>query len=199
MCGESGSELQSPAMAWRGEYRTSSHIMALSSHSGSTHADSLSQSCSHQQWPGEVNTGHPVTLWHEALTQAVHMLSPGQTELFYQQWPGEVNTECQVTFFPPFILQDLNCIFCSVAYPGHPNKLTELHLWRFKLEILLSWLPCGHPNKTRHSDEGISNFGFFYILLFLSEKKNLLDIQEQCIHKLGKIQSELKLLFGVNY
>ena len=35
-----------------------------------------------------------------------------------------------------------------LVYPGHPNKLTDLHLWRFKLEILLSWLPCRHPNKT---------------------------------------------------
>ena len=37
------------------------------------------------------------------------------------------------------------------------------------------------------------------MVLFLSEKKNLLDIQEQCIHKLGKIQSELKFLSGVYY
>ena len=38
------------------------------------------------------------------------------------------------------------------------------------------------------------------MLLFLSEKnQNLLDMQEQCIRKLGKIQSELKLLFGVYY
>ena len=41
---------------------------------------------------------------------------------------------------------------------------------------------------------------FFYMLLFFSEKNlNLLDIQEHCIRKLGKIQSELKLLFGVYY
>ena len=39
------------------------------------------------------------------------------------------------------------------------------------------------------------------MLSFLSEKKkkNMLDIQKQCIHKLGKIQSELKFLFGVYY
>ena len=38
------------------------------------------------------------------------------------------------------------------------------------------------------------------MLLFLSEKnQNLLDIQEHGICKLGKIQSELKLLFGVYY
>ena len=51
--------------------------MALSSHSGSTRAESPGQSCAHQQWPGEVNTEHQVTLWHnvghEALTQAVHV------------------------------------------------------------------------------------------------------------------------------
>ena len=38
------------------------------------------------------------------------------------------------------------------------------------------------------------------MLLFFSEKnQNLLDIQEHCIHKLAKIQSDLKLLFGVYY
>ena len=38
------------------------------------------------------------------------------------------------------------------------------------------------------------------MLLFLSEKnQNLLDIQEYCIRKLGKIWSELKPLFGVYY
>ena len=50
----------------------------------------------------------------------------------------------------------------------------ELHLRRFKLEILLSQLPCWHPNKTRHSDEDISDFRFvsvFVLLLFLSKKK----------------------------
>ena len=31
------------------------------------------------------------------------------------------------------------------------------------------------------------------------KNQNLLDIQEQCIRKLGKIQSELKLSFGVYY
>ena len=38
------------------------------------------------------------------------------------------------------------------------------------------------------------------MLLFLHEKnQNLLDIQEHFIRKLGKIRSELKLLFGVYY
>ena len=53
------------------------------------------------------------------------------------------------------------------AYSGHPNKLTELHLWKFKLEILLSWLPCGHPNKTGHSDEDISDW--IVVVVFVLE------------------------------
>ena len=58
----------------------------------------------------------------------------------------------------------------------------ELHLWRFKLEILQSRLPRRHP-KTQHSDANISDLGFILVLLlFLSEKnQNLLAIQEQCI------------------
>ena len=63
-------------------------------------------------------------------------------------------------------------------------------------------LPHRHP-KTWHSDADISDLGFFiylFMLLFLSEKNpDLLDIQECCICKLGKIRSELKLLFGVYY
>ena len=40
----------------------------------------------------------------------------------------------------------------------------------------------------------------FFMLLFLSEKNQyLLAIHEHCICKLGKIRSELKLLFGVYY
>ena len=70
---------------------------------------------------------------------------------------------------------------CSVAYPGHPNKCTELHLWRFKLEILLSWLLCGH---IQIPDFGIFlNVFFFGVFFFFF---NLLDIQEQCICKLEK-------------
>ena len=88
----------------------------------------------------------------------------------------------------------------AVAYHGHPNKLTELHLWRFKLEILPSRFPR-RPPKTWHSDADISDLGFFFFMpLFLSEKnQNLLDIQEHSIRKLGKIRSELKLLFDVYY
>ena len=40
----------------------------------------------------------------------------------------------------------------------------------------------------------------FFMLLFFSEKnQNLLGIQEHCVCKLGKIRTELKLLFGVYY
>ena len=40
-----------------------------------------------------------------------------------------------------------------------------------------------------------------FLVAFIFEWKNLnlLDLQEQCIHKLGQIQSELKLLFDVYY
>ena len=43
---------------------------------------------------------------------------------------------------------------------------------------------------------------FFLMLLFLSKKKKSKPvgyIHEHCIHKLGKIRRELKLLFGVYY
>ena len=57
------------------------------------------------------------------------------------------------------------------------------------LEILQSQLPRRHT-KTRHSDADISDLGFlFFMLLVFSEKnQNLLDIQEHCIRKLGKIE-----------
>ena len=75
----------------------------------------------------------------------------------------------------------------AITYPRQPNKLTELHLQRFKLEILLSQLPCGRPYKTWYSDEDISDLGK-RILNFIFERKhqNPLDIQKQCICKLGK-------------
>ena len=88
---------------------------------------------------------------------------------------------------------DLNCKFGSVAYLGHPNKLLEIQIWRFRLESLQSHLPRRHP-KNSHSDADIS------WSLFLSEKnQNQLDIYVykktcHCIHKLGKIQRELKFL-----
>ena len=38
------------------------------------------------------------------------------------------------------------------------------------------------------------------MFIFFSDKnQNQLGIREHCIHKLGKIRSELKLLFGVYY
>ena len=88
-----------------------------------------------------------------------------------------------------FVLWDLNSKFGSVAYRGHPNKLVELHLWSFKLDILQSWLPCRYP-KTWHSDADISDLGLFYFLfLFLHKKtQNLLDIQEHCIRKLVNLK-----------
>ena len=67
---------------------------------------------------------------------------------------------------------------------GNPNKLMEFHLWRFKLEILQSWLPRNFEQKTspevvnnsgneatkknRHSDANISDFfsSSFFMLLF---------------------------------
>ena len=70
-----------------------------------------------------------------------------------------------------------------------------------------NWKFCSRlprrPPKTRHSDADISDLGFFIFHLcfyFLVKKiKNLLDKQEHCIHKLGKIRNELKLLFAVYY
>ena len=69
-------------------------------------------------------------------------------------------------------------------------------IWKF-----CSQLPRRPPQnlifRCGHFWLGISFFLCFY---FFSEKnQNLLDIQEHCIHKLGKIRSELKLLFGVCY
>ena len=76
-----------------------------------------------------------------------------------------------------FISGDSNWKFCNVSYPiGLQNP-------DIQMRTFLTW-----------------DFLFFLILLFFSEKNpNLLGIQEHCIHKLGKIRSELKLLFGVYY
>ena len=77
----------------------------------------------------------------------------------------------------------------------------ELHLCRFKLDILLSHLPCRHSKPDIQMQTFlIWDLLIFVVLLFLNEKnQNLLDIQEQCFCKLGKIQSGLKLLSGVYY
>ena len=67
------------------------------------------------------------------------------------------------------------------------------------MEILLSRLPCVYPNTTWLLDEDISDFGVVFNAFRVKKNPNLLDIQEQCIYKLGKIQSELKRLFDVFY
>ena len=59
-----------------------------------------------------------------------------------------------------------NCKSGSVTHCGHPNKLTQLHLWRFKLEILQSQNP-----QTWHSDADISDVGFFYAFIFVWKNK----------------------------
>ena len=74
-----------------------------------------------------------------------------------------------------FICGDSNRKFCKVSYPiGTPKP-------DIQMQTFLTW-------------------DSFFMLLFFSEKnQNLLDIQEHCIRKQGKIRSELKLLFGVYY
>ena len=92
----------------------------------------------------------------------------------------------------------LKCKFGSVAYCGHPTKSQSFIFgdsnWKF-----CSQLPHRHT-KTWHSDADISALGFlFYAFIFEWKNLNLLDIQEHCICKLGKTQSELKHLFVVYY
>ena len=78
-----------------------------------------------------------------------------------------------------FIFGDSNWKFCLVGYPIGPPK-PDIQMWPF-----LTW----DLKKKKN-----------YAFIFVSEKNlNLLDIQEHCIRKLGKIRSELKLLFGVYY
>ena len=75
-----------------------------------------------------------------------------------------------------FIFGNSNWKFCKVGYPVGPQN-TNIHMRTF-----------------------LTSDFFFFMCLFFSEKNlNLLDIQEHCIRKLGEIQSELKLLFGVYY
>ena len=61
------------------------------------------------------------------------------------------------------ILRDSYCKFCQVASLGILTA-TELHLWRFQLEILPRQLPCEHPNKICHLNEDI--FDFIYAFIF---------------------------------
>ena len=77
-----------------------------------------------------------------------------------------------------FSIGDSNWKFCKVGYSVGTLKL-NIQMWTF-----LTWDLKQKP----------------MVLLLLSEKnQNLSDLQEQCIRKLGKIQSELKLSFGVYY
>ena len=75
-----------------------------------------------------------------------------------------------------FIFGDPNWKFRKVGYPiGTPKP-------DIQMQIFLTW-----------------DF-FLYTLIFAWKKnQNLSDIQELCIRKWGKIQSEQKLLFGVYY
>ena len=83
-----------------------------------------------------------------------------------------------------------------------------LILYNFKLEAGLNLFTClscilrhRHPKKLtfrcRHFWLGERKKLCFYF--WVKKNPNLLDIQEHCICKLGKIQSKLKLLFGVYY
>ena len=61
-----------------------------------------------------------------------------------------------------------------------------------------NWKFCkvGYPIDVDISDVGFALFLFLSDFFFFL---NLLDIQEQCLRKLGKIRSELKLLYGIYY
>ena len=96
----------------------------------------------------------------------------------------------------------------AVVYPGHPNKLTELHLWRLRLEILQSCYPVGTLKPDIHMWLLlIWDYYYYFLYAFIFEwqkNQNLLDIQQQRICKLGKIQSwnfylVLLLIFKVVY
>ena len=96
-----------------------------------------------------------------------------------------------------FILWDLNCKFGSVSYCGHQQTHRAS-----SLEIQTgNFCKVGYPVGTLKPDIQMRTFltwDFLLMLLFLSEEnRNLLDTQEHCIRKLGKIRSELKLMFGV--
>ena len=70
---------------------------------------------------------------------------------------------------------DSNWTLCKVSYPvGTPKP--DIQMGTF-----LTW----------------DFYYFYYAFIFECKNLNLLDIQEHCICKLGKIQSELKLSRGV--
>ena len=66
-----------------------------------------------------------------------------------------------------YILWDLNCKFGSLAYHGHTNKLMELYLWRFKLEVSY---PVDPQKPDIQMRTFLTFFFFFFFLLFFSEK-----------------------------
>ena len=77
----------------------------------------------------------------------------------------------------------------------HGASSLEIQTGNFAKSVTL---PCRYP-KIWHSDVLISDLGIIiFMLLFLREKnQNVLDTQEHCIHKLGKIRSELKLVLSL--
>ena len=76
-----------------------------------------------------------------------------------------------------FIFGNSNWKFCKVSYPIGPQNPN------IQMRTFLTW----------------DFFSFLCFSFLLKKNQNLLDIQEHCIRKLGKIWSELKLLFGVYY
>ena len=59
--------------------------------------------------------------------------------------------------------------------------------------------PIGTPKPDIQMQTFLTWDSFFMLLFFSEQNQNMLDIQEHSIRKLGKIQSERKLLFGVYY
>ena len=76
-----------------------------------------------------------------------------------------------------FIFGDSNWKFCKISYPVGTLK-PDIQMQTF--------LTCDYLKNN-------------YAFIFEWKNQNLLHIQEHCIHKLGKIQSELKLQSGVYY
>ena len=109
-----------------------------------------------------------------------------------QEWLG-CEQQCR-----SFIIWNMNCRFGSVAYP---NKLTVS-----SLEIQTENFAVSYPIGTLKPDilmRTLLTFLFlfcFYAFIWVREKnQSMLNIQEHCIRKLGKIRSELKLLSGIYY
>ena len=93
-----------------------------------------------------------------------------------------------------FVLWDLNSKFGSVAYRGHPNKLTELH-WSFNR---------GHFCKvgTPKPDIQMQIFLTWDLFIFMWKKIKTcccICYTRTLCSQLEKIRSEPKLLLGVYY